>query len=130
DRAALGQRSLPFTFNDYLELLDWTARQRRAGKHAMSSRAPPIFERFNIDPNAFVLAMRPSGNVFGRALGTLERLRSHAQALGQAWVKGLQQSRRLYRATCPADYAAHSRERKEVTVSGTPNSAPPGERPA
>jgi hypothetical protein len=41
-------------------------------------------------------SMRPSGNVFGRALGRLEHLQLHATALAQAWVRGVRQADRLF----------------------------------
>jgi hypothetical protein len=41
--------------------------------------------------------MAPRGNVFGRALGRLDHLRLHANALGQQRIKGLMQAQRLYR---------------------------------
>jgi len=52
----------------------------------------------NIDVDAWQLAMRPSGNVFGRAMGRLDHLRLHAKTLGQSWVRGLRQAERLYSA--------------------------------
>ena len=61
--------------------------------------SPPILTRLNIDPDAWQAAMRPAGNVFGRALGQLDHLRLHAKALGQAWVRGLREAERLYRTT-------------------------------
>ena len=42
--------------------------------------------------------MTPNGNVFGRAIGRLDRLRLHAQALKQSWIRGYRASRRLYPA--------------------------------
>lgn len=69
---ALCQLSL----RDYLELVDWTGRAARTDKRgAIDARLPPIMHRLNIDAAAWRDAMRPNGNVFGRALGQLE---SHA----------------------------------------------------
>jgi hypothetical protein len=80
-----------------LELLDWTGRAVREDKRGVIDRQlPPIIERLNIDADVWGLAMRPRGNVFGRALGRLDHLRLHAKALGQAWVRGLQRAERLY----------------------------------
>ena len=91
--------NLPMKFLDYLQLLDWSGRQRRAGKcGAMEQDLPSILARLQIDPDAWLRTMRPAGNRFGRAIGRLERLQSHANRLGQCWIRGLQAARRLQRA--------------------------------
>jgi hypothetical protein len=51
----------------------------------------------NIEPEAWVQALRPRGNVFGRAMGKLNHLRLHAATLGQSWVRGLRVAEKLYR---------------------------------
>jgi hypothetical protein len=97
DTASKLRSALPMSFPDYLQLLDWTARVARSDKkHTIDSRLPPILTRLNIEPTAWHGAMRPAGNQFGRALGRLDQLRSHAEKLGQSWIKGLQQAHRLY----------------------------------
>jgi REP element-mobilizing transposase RayT len=91
------QQSLPMRFEDYLQLVDWTGRVNRADKlGAIDATLPPILVRLQIDPHAWKATMRIGGNRFGRALGRLEKLRSHAARLGQSWVSGLQAARRLY----------------------------------
>jgi REP element-mobilizing transposase RayT len=92
------RESIPFAFNDYLQLVDWTGRAVRGDKRgSIDSVLPPILQRLNIDHDAWVEAMRPKGNVFGRAMGKLNHLKIHARALGQSWIKGLRQAERLYR---------------------------------
>jgi len=89
--------SLPITLNDYLTLVEWSGQQIRSGKRGcIDNLLPPVLVRLHIDPAAWVIAMRPHGNVFGRALGKLNRLKIHARALGQAWVRGLKEAERLY----------------------------------
>jgi REP element-mobilizing transposase RayT len=90
---------IPYSLKDYLQLVDWTSRAIRVDKSgAIDSRRPPILERINIDKEAWTEAMRPRGNVFGRAMGKLNHLEIHARALGQAWIKGLRQAERMYRS--------------------------------
>jgi REP element-mobilizing transposase RayT len=90
--------TIPFLFSDYLELVDWTGRAVRSDKRgAIDRRLPPIMQRLNVDAAAWQEVMRPSGNVFGRALGRLDHLRLHARALGQAWIRGMRQADRLFR---------------------------------
>jgi REP element-mobilizing transposase RayT len=89
--------AIPCRLTDYIELVDWSGRSRRQGKRgSMDADLPAIFVRLNIDADAWQLAMQSGGNMFGRALGKVDRLRLHAKALGQSWIKGLGQSKRLY----------------------------------
>jgi REP element-mobilizing transposase RayT len=88
---------LPYETDDYLELVDWTGRILRPDKHgAIDARLPPIMQRIGIDPQAWRAAMHPYGNVFGRAIGRLDKLRLHARTLGQSWVRGMQRARSIY----------------------------------
>ncbi len=92
------KHSLPCSRADYLTLLDWTGRAIRGDQRgAIDQRLPPILTRLNIDAEAWRESMRPSGNVFGRAMGQLNHLQLHAKALGQQWIKGLRQAERMYR---------------------------------
>src|SRR5688500_8144840 len=59
---------IPYRALDYLELVDWTGRIVHPDKHAsIDPTLPAIMQRLNIDAGAWQDAMRPSGNVFGRA---------------------------------------------------------------
>jgi len=95
--AASGQPSIPFSLPEYLALLDWTGRMIHAGKRgAIDKDLPQIVRRLNIDAEVWSASMKPHGNVFGRALGRLDRMRLHAETLGQCWIRGVQQAKRLY----------------------------------
>jgi REP element-mobilizing transposase RayT len=88
---------IPYRFRDYLELVDWTGRTIRTDKRgSIDNCLPPIMHRLNINADAWRLAMRPRGNVFGRAMGRLDHLRLHAHTLGQSWVRGLRRAQTLY----------------------------------
>ena len=98
-RSNADRATIPYQLDDYLELVDWTGRQIRADKPgSVDNRLPPIMLRLSIDAHAWTIAMRPAGNVFGRAMGRLSRLRLHAQTLGQSWVRGLRIAEHLYAA--------------------------------
>lgn len=89
--------TIPYRLEDYLELVDWTGRALRADKRgSIRADLPPILQRLSIDAEAWQLAMRPRGNVFGRAIGSLSHLRIHAKTLGQSWVRGLRKAQQLY----------------------------------
>jgi REP element-mobilizing transposase RayT len=97
DRTGLSTAAIPFHFSDYLQLLDWSGRSIRSDKRgAIDPAAPLILERLKIDVDAWAAAMQPKGNAFGRAVGRVDRLRLHARTLGQSWIKGLRQAKRLY----------------------------------
>ena len=92
DRAAI-----PYQLDEYLELVDWTVRQIRMDRPgSVDDCLPPIMQRLGIDAYAWTVAMRPAGNVFGRAMGRLSQLRLHARTLGQSWVRGLHKAKHLY----------------------------------
>ncbi|HEY4369003.1 MAG TPA: hypothetical protein VGN07_17340 [Steroidobacteraceae bacterium] len=98
DQISSGGPSIPFSLHDYLALIDWSGRVRREDKRgAISQHLPAIMQRLSIDADAWQLAMQPHGNVFGRALGRLDRLRLYAKAMAQSWVCGLQLAERMYR---------------------------------
>jgi REP element-mobilizing transposase RayT len=100
DQAQSSTSTLPMRFRDYLELVDWSGRRVRPDKSgAIDSQAPPILERLNIDTDVWSLAMRVRGNVFGRGLGRLDRMRLHAHSLGQVRIRGMTQAQRLFRST-------------------------------
>jgi REP element-mobilizing transposase RayT len=90
-------RQIPFDLLGYLELVEWTCGMHRAGRcDAVDPRPPALMVRLDLDAHAWLAAMRPSGNVFGRALGSLVRLQLHARALGQSWVRGVRHAERLF----------------------------------
>jgi hypothetical protein len=89
--------TIPYRFDDYLDLVDWTGRTIRSDKRgSIDERLPPIVQRLNINPDAWHRSMQRHGNVFGRAMGRLDHLRLHASTLGQSWVRGLWRSEALF----------------------------------
>ncbi|SON52948.1 transposase [Vibrio tapetis] len=58
---------IPFRLMDYIELVDWTARQFREGKTSISDSLPPIIERLNFNQKSWL-----------EVCTTLERKRSTA----------------------------------------------------
>jgi hypothetical protein len=95
--AGVPSSTIPYRFDDYLDLVDWTGRNIRSDKRgSIDERLPPIVQRLNIDPDAWHCSMQRHGNVFGRAMGRLDHLRLHASTLGQSWVRGLRRSEALF----------------------------------
>jgi hypothetical protein len=94
-----GRAHIPFRTADYLQLVDWTGLIVRNDKRgAIDSTLPPLMQRLNVNTSAWQDAMTPGGNVFGRAIGRLDHLRLHPEALKQSWVRGHGAAMRLYPA--------------------------------
>jgi REP element-mobilizing transposase RayT len=97
DQTQNNQAAIPYTSRDYLQLVDWSGRCIREDKRGyIDSQLPPILARLNIDPESWQLAMARKGTLLGRAMGRLDLMRLHAATLGQAWVRGLKHSERMY----------------------------------
>lgn len=59
----------------YLELLDWTARQMRAGKSGATPKsAPPVLRRLGLQPEPWTDLMRDFEHVFVNVAGRCDRL--------------------------------------------------------
>lgn len=72
---------------DYLELVDWTGRAMRADKrHAISTTAPPILARLNIDPADWLRHMKLRPNRLLQAVGPINALKDYAHAVGKKWL--------------------------------------------
>ncbi len=81
--------ALPFSFQDYLQLVDWSGRAVREDKRgAIPAHLPPILSRLGIRPEAYVRALRRSDYPLQRAIGRMEAMRDAARALGQRFLKG------------------------------------------
>lgn len=101
--AASPDGAIPFTFEHYLELLDWTGRRPNADRRGViDAQIPPIMRLLSVGPDVWVSMMQPRGNAFGRAIARVERLRLHARVMGQRWVRGMRLSSRLYAAGASA----------------------------
>jgi putative transposase len=92
-----GQEHVPFSFPEYVRLLNWTARARTMrDRREVCDHVPVIAQRLKIDSAAWHVTMTEVSNVFGRALGRLARMRLHAKRLGQRWIRGQREAQRLY----------------------------------
>jgi hypothetical protein len=71
---------LPMSVADYVELLDWTARQVVRGKRGHTpTDAPPILQRLSLNANVWTALARDFGRMFHHAAGkprTIDECRS------------------------------------------------------
>jgi hypothetical protein len=89
---------ISFTFDDYLQLVDWAGRAIREDKRgAIPGHLPPILARLGLDPEHYLRHVRRGGRGHHvAALGRVDRLREAAEQLGRRFLKGLGQARQLY----------------------------------
>ena len=88
---------LPFTFYDYLELVDWTGRIVREDKSGyIPGHTPPILQQFNIDPQQWLANCTHIERNFYLAIGPIAKLEQFASHLHQQWLKGIAACRALY----------------------------------
>lgn len=81
--------SIPFKFDDYLSLLDWTGRSIRHGKRGnIPAQLPNILSRLNIPGAQWMVEITHYGQWCCRAVGPLIALEAYCYHLGQQWLKG------------------------------------------
>jgi REP element-mobilizing transposase RayT len=90
-----GKRGLfPLSVDEYLELLDWTGRQIKAGKRgAIPAHLAPILKRLSVEVDAWLRMVESFGSLFWRVVGRVDAMLSAARAAGRRWFKGLAASR-------------------------------------
>ncbi len=80
---------LPFYFNDYLALLDWSGRAIREGKSgSISVNLPPILTRLNIESGTWIKQVNHFGKCWYRVAGSKQRIKSLAGKIGLKWMNG------------------------------------------
>ena len=82
---------IPYSYQEYLALVDWSGRIIKAHKRgAIHEDLPPILLRLNIDPEYWIKIMSPKGcHHFSHALGCKSILMSYAKKLHINWIKGI-----------------------------------------
>lgn len=102
-------QGIPFTRQDYFELVDWTGRTVRKGKRgSIESHYPPILKRLGIEAENWIDSVAHFQKHFFDAAGTVssleqyrDRVNEHRQQQDEAlspvaWVKGKGASKKLY----------------------------------
>ena len=69
---------LPISTAEYLNLLDWTARQTRSGKRgAMPKQFAPLFDRLGISAEIWCRLVKDFGRLFSFVVGQPQRIDEH-----------------------------------------------------
>ena len=89
---------LPITTEDYLDLIDWTARLTRPAKHGrVSATEPPILRKLVLSHTQWSQQMLGTETRYSRAIGSAQALIDKAAAVGQSWLKGIGEAQSLIR---------------------------------
>jgi REP element-mobilizing transposase RayT len=99
------RNAIGYTTKDYLELVDWAGRAIRDNKRgAIPNSIPPILVRLTLNPETYLAFVGKSSphqpdkirQQHNKALGSVELLQTLATQLGQKFICGLSDARRLY----------------------------------
>ncbi|MBL8298584.1 MAG: hypothetical protein JNN30_09585 [Rhodanobacteraceae bacterium] len=75
---------------DYLELVEWTARQLRDGTcGTVSEEAPLIVRRIEKSTGRWPVRVKAVGSRYWRVVGDAQDLIATAGDLGQRWLRGI-----------------------------------------
>jgi len=102
-RRASDRGLLPMTLQSYLELLDWTGRQLRAGTLGVIPQGlESILDRLQVSAESWLETVAQFGRRFHRAVGLADHLKAQAQRLGVNWLQGVRSSQVSFaHSPCP-----------------------------
>jgi REP element-mobilizing transposase RayT len=90
-------KGLPFRLQDYLELVDWTGRIIRADKRGqIAATTPPILQRLNIEPDAWLTLATEFEDRFPGMVGREEAIQTACHTLGRHWSRSAANCRALF----------------------------------
>jgi hypothetical protein len=91
-RRASDKGLLSLSLDSYLELLDWTGRQLRAGKPgAIPAHMAPILERLRIRGDRWLELIANYDRWFHNFVGHIDQLRKLARRAGRRQLPGMRQ---------------------------------------
>ena len=90
--------ALPFTLQDYFDLVDCTGRAVREDKRGyISPQSSALIQRLGIDLNQWLEHVTHFGRRYGRCVGSVDSMQEYAEHFQQRWTKGVGISRTVYR---------------------------------
>ncbi len=96
---ATGQTSgaIPFSFNDYFELVDWAGRAIHPQKRgAIPMHHPAILNRLGIDAEQFIRHADHFLKDFGTAVGAPKTMTDLCARRQSKFLRGMKTSRRIF----------------------------------
>jgi len=89
---------LPYSFDDYLELVDWTGRILRSDKRgAIPGHTPSILSRLDLPRKALIEYLSKPPNHFPSVFGPIHRVQVMAANLGMKFLRGGKTHQLLFR---------------------------------
>jgi hypothetical protein len=89
--------AIPFAFEDYLELVDWTGRAIRSDKRGqIPAGHPGILDRLGIDPERFIGHSERLLKEFGTAVGAPAAMVSLCARRQTKYLHGIRAARRMF----------------------------------
>jgi len=89
--------AVPFAFEDYLELVDWTRRALRADKPGyIKAQEPKILARLEIDGERFISYSERLLKAFGAAVGAPASLADLCARRQAKYLRGIQAARAVF----------------------------------
>ena len=96
--SAIATDTLPITTEEYLDLIDWSARLTRHDKRGrIDASEPPILRKLGLSEQQWHQQMLGTETRYWRAIGSARSLMEKAAAMGQAWLKGIGSAQLLIR---------------------------------
>ena len=90
-------RTMVLKLKDYIELVEWTGQAIvYPNKASLPSKLSATLSHLNIQQDSWLGQVQSYGSRYYRFVGSLEQLKAKAQALGQQWLKGVNQAQKLY----------------------------------
>ena len=97
ERRASNKGFLSLGVGEYLQLLDWTARQVRSDKRgAMQAELAPLFERLQISAELWVECVENFHQWFRSSVGRPQSMATHADAQGHNRAISITSARRVF----------------------------------
>jgi len=88
---------IPYNLIEYIQLVEWTGRQLKAGKRGhISSEIPPIFERLKINTAAWFNNCKGLETIYYRVIGSAAGLQEFCEKLKQQRVLGITAARQAF----------------------------------
>jgi len=91
--------ALPFTREDYFDLVDKTGRIIREDKRGfIATEIPTLISRLGIDADQWATHIRDFGRRYANCVGSADNIVNFAEQFDRCWGKGVSCSLRLYRS--------------------------------
>lgn len=91
--------AVPFGWEDYAELVDWTGRQLRPNKKGcIPQNTPELLARIGIDSEAFIAMASTFLQEFGSAVGAPEQMAKLCERRQTKFLRGMCAARKVFKA--------------------------------